>query len=64
MQAKGGVFWLEAKDQTQDLSVAVISTLLVNQLYAHVLFNLGATHSFVNTEFAKKLVSKFEKMDI
>ena len=33
-------------------------TLLVNQLYAHILFDSDATYSFVNSVFVRKLVSK------
>jgi len=45
--------------------IATVSDiLLVNQLYASVLFASSATHSFVNPEFAKKLTSKLDKMDI
>ena len=42
----------------------MLGTLLVNHLYAHILFDSEATHSFANSEFAKKLASKPDVMDI
>ena len=49
----------EAEDPTATMS----STLLVDHLYACVLFDFGATHSFVNPELAKKLAGKPDEMD-
>ena len=45
-------------------TATVSGTLLINHLCAHVLFNSGATHSFVNPSFAKKLASKHSEMDV
>ena len=38
--------------------------LLVNHLYTHVLFDLGATHSFINLELAENLACDLEEMDM
>ena len=38
--------------------------LFVNHPYAGILFHTGATHSFVNFEFTKKLANKPEQIDI
>ena len=51
-------------EEAEDPTVAVSGTLLIKHLYADVLFDSGATHSFVNTAFAKKLASKPSEMDV
>ena len=61
--AGGRVFCLEG-DEAENLTTTVLGTLLVKHLYAHVLFDSGATHSFVNPIFAKKLASKPNEMDV
>jgi len=50
--------------EAEDPTVVVTGTLLVNNLYAYVLFNSGATHSVVNSEFANKLTSELDEIDI
>ena len=35
-----------------------IGTLLINNIYAKVLFDLGATHTFISIKFADLLKSK------
>jgi len=42
----------------------VSSILLINHLYTHILFDSGATCSFVDSEFTKKLASNPGEMDI
>lgn len=42
---------------TKDVATVVTSTtspILVNNQYANVLFDMGATHSFVSSTFAKR----------
>jgi len=51
-------------EEAEDPTVAVSGTLLIKHLYAHVLFESGATHSFVNPAFAKLLTSKLRKMEV
>ena len=58
-QAGGRVFSLEGEE-----AATVSGTLLINHFYAHVLFDSGATHSFVNPVFAKKLASRPDEMDV
>ena len=44
---------------------AVVSgTLLVNTLPTHVLFDAGATNSFINLATAKGLTYKLDEMDV
>ena len=40
------------------------ATSLINSIYAHILFDSDATHSFENLEFANKLASIPDEMDI
>jgi len=60
-QACGRV--LSLGGEAEDLTATVSSTLLVKHLYAHVLFDSGATHSFINPNFARKLASKPSEMN-
>jgi len=62
-QAGGRVFYLEGEEE-ENPTATISSTLAINHLYAHVLFNSCATHSFVNLVFAKKLASKPDEMDV
>ena len=62
-QAGGRVFSLEG-EEAEDPTVIVSGTLLIKHLYAHVLFDAGATHSFVNPAFAKVLASKPSEMNV
>ena len=62
-QAGGRVFSL-AGGEAEDLTATVSGTLLIKHLNAHVLFDSGATHSFVNPSFAKKLANKPSEMDV
>jgi len=62
-QAGGWVFSLEG-GKAKNPTTTVSGTLLIKHLYAHVLFDSGATHSFVNPSFAKKLASKPSEMDV
>jgi len=51
-------------EEAEDPTTTVLGTLLVRHLYARVLFDFGATHSFVNHEFTKKLAIKPNEMNI
>jgi len=62
-QAGGRVFSLVG-GEAEDLTATMSGTLLIKHHYAHVLFDSGATHSFVNPSFAKKLTSKHSEMDV
>jgi len=63
LRAGGRVFSLEG-EEAEDPTVTVSGTLLIKHLYAHVLFDSGSTHSFVNPIFAKKLASRPDEMDV
>ena len=63
LQAEDKVFYLDG-DEADDPTAVVACTIHVNKLYAHVLFLIGVAHSFLNPEFAKKLVSIPDEMDI
>jgi len=62
-QAGGRVFNLEG-EEAENLTTTVSGTLLFNHHYVHILFDSGATYSFVNVVFAKKLTSKPNEMDV
>ena len=65
-QTEGRIFCIEG-EETEELANTVLGILLVNHLYARILFDSSATHSFVNSEFAtkkKKLASELNKMDV
>jgi len=62
-QAGGRIFYLEGEEVENSIPT-VSSVLLINHLYTHILFDSGATHSFVNPAFAKKLASKPNEMDV
>ena len=51
---QGRVFALTDEEAQKTLTV-VAGTLLVNGNSAKVLFDYGATHSFISTDFAKSL---------
>ena len=42
----------------------VLGTLLANHLFTRVLFDVSATHSFINPTTAKRLVCKLDEMDV
>ena len=63
LRAGGRVFSLEG-EEAEDPTVTVSGTLLIKHLYAHVLFDSGATRSFVNPAFAKELASKPSEMNV
>ena len=48
------VFYL-GENQEGDPNAVIIGTWLLDKTYAHVLFDFGASHSFVTSEFTKKL---------
>ena len=57
------MFSLEG-EEAEDPTVTVSGILLIEHLYAYILFDSSATHSFVNPAFAKKLASKLSEMDM
>ena len=64
-QAGGKVYCLEAREEEiDDPHVVVSGTILVNHLSARVLYDAGATHSFINPPIAKRLAYKLDEMDV
>ena len=57
------MFSLEG-EEAEDPTVTVSGTLLIKHLYAHVLFDSSATHSFVNHAFVKERASKSSEMNV
>ena len=57
------MFSLEG-EEAEDPTITVSGTVLINHLYAYVLFDSSATHSFVNSAFAKKLTNKPSEIDV
>ena len=53
-RGQGRVFILNPQEVHASMT-AVIGTLLVDKLKARVLFDSGATHSFISSYFAKTL---------
>jgi len=48
----------------EDPHAVVLGTFLVNTLPIRVLFDAGATHSFINTATARRLACLLDKMDV
>ena len=64
-QPRGRVYWLEAREEDiEDPRVVVSGTLLVNHLFTRVLFDAGATHSFINSTTTKRLACKLDEMNV
>ena len=42
----------------------VLGTLLVNHLFTRVLFDAGASHSFINPATTKRLACKLDEMNV
>jgi len=65
-QAGGRVYCLEAgeEEEIEDPHTVVSGTLLVNHLFARVLFEANATHSFINPATAKRVACKFDEMEV
>jgi len=60
----GGQVFCPEGEEAEKLTTTISDTVLIQHLYTHVLFDSGATHSFVNPVFAKKLASKPNEMDV
>ena len=60
--ARGRSFMIGARDAIQDPTV-VTGTFLVNNLYATVLFDLGAERSFIAPKFTQLLSHKSSKLN-
>ena len=63
-QARGRVFCLEAEEESEDPHAVVSGTFAVNTLPIKVLFDAGATHSFINPVTAKRLDCTIEGMNV
>ncbi|XP_075499949.1 uncharacterized protein LOC142538522 [Primulina tabacum] len=57
-----GVFAI-TQEEVDDANDAVSGTIFIQQVPAYVLFDCGATHSFISKRFAKKLGRKPEKLN-
>jgi len=58
------VYCLEAgEEEPEDPYTVVLGTLLVSHLFTRVLFDGGATHSFISPIATKKLACKIDEMD-
>ena len=59
------MYCLEAgEEEPEDPHTMVSGTLLVNHLFTQVLFDAGATHSFIGPITTKKLACKPDEMDV
>jgi len=67
-QAGGRVYCLEAEEEEEeegrDPHIVVSSTFSVNTLPTTVLFDAGATHSFISLAITKQLACAFEELDV
>jgi len=64
-QARGQVYCIEAGEEESEYPHVVVSgTFVVNTLPTKVLFDVGATHSFINPATAKQIACVLEEMDI
>jgi len=64
-QAGGRVYCLEAEeDEDEDPHTVIPGTLLLNVVPITVLFDAGATHSFVNPVIAARMACDFEDLDV
>ncbi|GMN61669.1 hypothetical protein TIFTF001_030771 [Ficus carica] len=49
------IFTMTKEEAAAEISTAVTGLILINNQYTNVLFDTGATYSFVSSTFAKKL---------
>jgi len=64
-QAGGRVYCLEAEeDGDEDPHTVISGTLLVNVVPVAVLFDAGATHSFINPVTVAQMPCNFEDLDV
>ena len=52
------MFALTKEEAEKDNATVVVGTIILNGLSAFALFDSGATHSFVSSQFASKLTRK------
>ena len=58
------MFFLEAEEGGEDPHAVVLGMFPVNTLSTKVLFDAGATHSFINLATAKRIACVLEEMDV
>jgi len=58
------VFCLEAKEEGEDPQAVLSGMFSVNAILTKVLFDAGATHSFINPANAKQMAYAVEEMDV
>jgi len=65
LQAGGRVYCLEAKEEgDQDLHTVISGMFLVNAIPVTVLFDAGATHSFINPDTTSRMDCECTEMDV
>ena len=63
LQAGGRVYCIAAGEEEDENPHAVaLGTFIVNTLPTKVLFDAGATHSFINPKIAKRIASHLDEM--
>ena len=64
-QAGGRVYCIEAgEEEGEDPHAVVSGTFVVSTLSTKVLFDAGATHSFINLETLKRITCDLDEMDL
>ena len=59
------MYYREAgEEELEGPRAIVLGTLLINHLFTRVLFDTGATHSFINLVTSKRLACKPEDVDV
>jgi len=58
------VFCLEAEEEGEDPHAVVSGMFSMNAILTKVLFNAGATHSFMNPVTTKQIAFAVEEMDV
>ena len=54
----------EEEEEGRDPHIVVLGTFIVNSLPTTVLFDAGATHSFISLAITKQLACAFEELDV
>ena len=58
------MFCIDVEETSKNPNATVIGTLLVNHLCVQILFDSGATHSFIKSKLAEKLTCDPEEIDV